>query len=211
MAELLFDTQSKPATPGANTAFLYPDSRSKVWTGVDDTGLARSNGGLLVNANTANVVANTADTYLAGSEIIVPNHGLQAKTTFHWRFSASKTAAGVAGPVFSIRVGTAGTTADTARLTLTGPAQTAAVDVGTFDLTVVLRNVGAAGVLAGALAIIHNTGGATGFANSISPVIENTGAGFDTTTANLIVGVSCNPGAAGVWTFVTITGRANGM
>lgn len=211
MADLLLDEQGNPSTPSAGTVLAYPDSRSKLWTGKDSSGVARSLGGIIANSNTSNVVASTADTYLTGSEITIPNHGLQAKATFHWRFSASKTGAGVATAIFSVRVGTAGSTADTARLTLTLPAQTAVVDTGFFDITAILRNVGASGVMAGFIALVHNTGAATGLAGAISPVIEATGSAFDTTPANQIVGVSCNPGAAGVWTFVNVTGRANGL
>lgn len=211
MSDIALDVQAKPTTPGASTAIIYPDSRSKRWTGLDDTGRALSNGGIIANANSANVVANAADTYLTGSDIIVPNHGLQALTTFHWRFSCSKTGAGVAAATFIIRIGTAGSVADAARLTFTLPAQTAVADVGFFDLIAVLRNVGAAGVLAGVITLQHNNAAATGLAGAVSPVIEVTSAAFDTTPANQVVGVSCNPGAAGVWTFVTITGRGNGM
>jgi hypothetical protein len=211
MSDLALDVQGKPTTPAASSAILYPDSRSKIWTGLDDAGKARSNGGVLANANSANVVANAADTYLTGSEIIVPNHGLQALTTFHWRASCSKTAAGVAAATFNVRVGIAGTVADASRLLFTLAAQTAVVDVGFFDIIAVLRNVGAAGVMAGVITLQHNNAAATGLAGAISPVIEVVGAAFDTTPANQIVGLSCNPGAAGVWTFTAVTGRANGM
>lgn len=211
MSDLAFDVQAKPTTPGASSAILYPDSRSKRWTGLNDAGVAYSNGGVIANANSANVVANTADTYLTGSDIIVPNHGLQALTTFHWRCSVSKTAAGVATATFIIRIGTAGSTADTARVTFTLPAQTAVADVGFVDIVAVMRNVGAAGVLAGVITLVHNNGAATGLAGAVSPVIEVASAAFDTTPVNQVVGLSCNPGAAGIWTFTTITGRANGM
>lgn len=211
MSEILLDTQIKPTTPPAGQNFMYPDSITKIWTGFGDDAVAHSNGGILINSNTADVVANAADTYLTGGSIVVPNHLLQAKTVFRWLLAVSKTAAGVATPAFTVRFGTAGTTADTAVLTLTGPAQTANADVGLIEIVATLRNTGAAGVMSGVLAIIHNLAGTTGLANVASPVIVATGAGFTTTTAAGIVGLSCNPGAAGVWTFNLVSVRATNI
>lgn len=101
--------------------------------------------------------------------------------------------------MWTVVVGTAGTTADTARLTFTGTAQTAVVDTGAVEIWAILRNTGAAGVLAGGLNMTHNLA-ATGFSTLAAQVLQNTSAGFDTTLANLIVGVCVNPGASGVWT-----------
>jgi hypothetical protein len=168
-------------------------------TGATTATNARTNFGLKSNANIADVVANAADTYLTGSALLIPTDGLKAGTVARWRFFLTKTAAGVAAPVWSVRVGVAGTTGDTARLTFTGPAQTAAADTAEVIIEAVLRNIGAAGVLAGGLTLNHNLA-ATGFANQGAVVLQNTSAGFDTTPANLILGVSVDPGAAGVWT-----------
>jgi hypothetical protein len=117
----------------------------------------------------------------------------------------TKSAAGTAAPVWVVRVGTAGTTADTARLTFTQIAlQTAVVDTGMVDIIAVLRNVGAAGVLAGGLKMAHVLA-ATGFSTLDHNVLSVVSAGFDTTVANLIIGVSVNPGASGVWTHTVVT------
>lgn len=199
MADLLMDTEGTPAAPGAGKGVLYFDSTSKKLTYIDDAGRKYTVAGAIRNWNTADVVANAADTYLAGSALAVPPHLLQAGTTFKWRMFMTKTAAGVAAPAWNVRVGTLGTTGDASRLLFTGPAQTAAVDTGFVEITAILRNTGVAGVLAGGLVLNHNLA-ATGFANVGSPVLQVTSAGFDTTVASLIVGVSVNPGAAGVWT-----------
>lgn len=199
MADLLLDNQGTPTTPGAGKVVLYPDSSTKRMTSLDDSGRKLSLDGVIRNWNTVDVVANAADTYLAGSSLIVPQHLLQAGATFKWRFAATKTAAGVATPIWSVRVGTTGTIADAARLVFTGPAQTAAVDAGYIEITAVLRNTGASGVLAGVLSLSHNLS-TTGFSTVQCPTLQVTSAGFDTTTAGLIVGVSVNPGASGVWT-----------
>lgn len=206
MAELLLDSQGTPAAPSAGTALLYPDSGNGLWTQRTST-LIRTLPGIR-NFNNADEVANAVDTYLAGSKITVPQHGLQAGTIFKWVIGMTKTAAGIAAPIWNIRVGTAGTTADAARVTFTSPsAQTAATDAGQVEIYAILRNTGAAGVMAGVLSLWHNNA-TTGFASVSQIVVQATSAGFDTTTANLLVGISVNPGAAGVWTHQVIASEA---
>jgi hypothetical protein len=199
LAEHLADNQGAPATPASGTSFLYPSTGSRQWSSKDDTGLVLSLPGISSVA-TADILASAADTYLAG--LAVPPHGLQAKTFFKWRFYFSKTAAGVVAPIWRVRVGTAGTTADTARLTFTGVAQTAAVDNAFVEINAVLRAVGgASGVLAGGLALQKAAVTAVGLTNTVGGlVLQNTSGTFDTTVANLIVGVSVDPGASGVFT-----------
>jgi hypothetical protein len=100
-------------------------------------------------------------------------------------------------------MGTAGTTADTAILTLTGPAQTAAIDTGYFEVVVTFRSVGAgtSAVIAGAYGVVHNLG-ATGLAGSATVSTNSAAsAGFNSTTSN-IIGVSFNGGASFVGTNV---------
>lgn len=206
MADFLYDEQGAPATPGAGKVALFPHSSNKQWASRDSTGKVLTMPGIK-NTNTADVVASAADTYLTGSALAVPSHGLQAQTIFKWRMFMTKTAAGIAAPIWGVRVGILGTVVDTARLTFTGPAQTAVIDTGFVEITAILRSVGASGVLAGGLCLTHNLA-ATGFANIGSPTLQATSAGFDTTTANLIVGVSVNPGASGVWTHQLVKGEA---
>lgn len=207
MPDILLDTQAVPTTPAAGKTLLYVHSGTKLATTKDDSGRSQSLTGYIANQNTADVVANAADTYITGSALAVPTGlTLQVGTTCVWRFFMTKTAAGVAAPTWIVRVGTAGTTADAARLTFTGPAQTAAVDTGVIEIYAVLRNVGASGVLAGGAVLSHNLA-ATGFANISSPVLQVTSGAFDTTTAGLIVGVSVNPGASGVWTHQVVSAQ----
>jgi len=154
----------------------------------------------LKNFNIADVVASAADTYLTGSSLNIPSHLLQAGAMPRWKLVMTKTAAGTAAPIWRIRIGTLGTTGDAAILTFTQVAlQTAVVDTGFVEIIANLRNIGVAGVLAGALRMNHVLA-ATGFSTLTTNVLQVTSAGFDTTVANLIVGVSVNPGASGVWT-----------
>lgn len=201
MADILLDTQAAPSTPAAGKGVIFLESGGKRATLKDDAGRTYTLTGGISNQNTSDVVANAADTYLTGSNLTVPT-GLvmQVGTTFKWRFFMTKTAAGTAAPIWVVRVGTAGTTADSARLTFTQVAlQTAAADTGYVEITAVLRNVGATGVLAGGLHMAHVLA-ATGFSTLDHNVMQVTSAGFDTTVAGTIVGVSVNPGASGVWT-----------
>lgn len=210
MADLLLDTQGTPASPAAGKLLVYPDSSSLQLTTLNSAGRKLSLDGVLRNWNTADVVANAADTYLTGSNIAIPQHLLQAGATFRWRFVMTKSAAGIAAPTWNVRVGTAGSLADTSRLLFTGSAQTGVVDAGIVEIVAILRNTGAAGVLAGGLVLTHNAA-ATGFSTLNTEVFQVTSSGFDTTVANLIVGVSVNPGASGVWTHQVITAELANM
>ena len=207
MADFQLDTQTPPGAITANSAVLYVDSVTKKLTVKNDVPLFASLAGALRNWNTADIVANAADTYLAGSNIAIPPHLMQAGTAFRWKFIATKTAAGVATPIWTVRVGTAGSVADAARLTFTGPAQTAVIDTAEIDIFAILRNTGVAAILAGGLTMKHNLA-ITGFATLNPIALQATSAGFDSTVASLIVGVSVNPGAAGVWTHQVVNGEA---
>lgn len=141
------------------------------------------------------------DTYLVGSSIPLPVSQLQAKTMYRLRFNLTKTAAGVAAPVITIRVGTAGSTADTARLTLTMPAQTAVIDSGRVEVLVTFRTVGSgtSAVLVGNALLLHGLA-ATGLSVANTGVATAVSGGFDSTVANNIIGASVNGGASAAWT-----------
>jgi hypothetical protein len=200
MADILLDEQSAPAAPAAGQCVFWPDTTVSKLAYKDDAGRAYLMGGGLSNASAASQTLNAADTYLTDSDLMIPSFGLQARTKLIWELSCSKTAAGVAAPVFNIRLGAARTTADAVRLAITGSAQTAAADQANIRVMAILRNIGAAGILQGTILLDHNLA-ATGFASNAHGIVEATGAGFDTTTAvGQFFGLSINPGAAGVWT-----------
>jgi hypothetical protein len=77
--------------------------------------------------------------------------------------------------------------------------QTAAADAAVVEIFGVIRNVGAAAIMSGGLVMNHVLA-ATGFSTLTMNVQQVTSAGFDSTVANTIIGVSVNPGASGVWT-----------
>jgi|SRR6266850_3939749 len=211
MSDILLDNQAVPGIPAAGKIILFGESGGKRATYRDDAGKFNTLTGRITNQNLVDVVANAADTYLTGSGLTIPTGMLlQVGAIFKWKFYMSKTAAGVAAPIWVVRVGINGTTADAAILTFTQVAlQTANADTGEVEIVAILRNVGAAGILAGGLTMLHVLA-ATGFSTLTENVMQVTSAGFSTTVANTIIGVSVNPGAAGVWTHQVITAELSG-
>jgi hypothetical protein len=158
------------------------------------------------DATVTQIASHSADTYYAG----LPVTGrLQAGSWFRWTWRSSK-GGGVAGPTYILRFGTAGTTADTARVTLTGAAQTAVADEAWFVVEAGFRTVGASAVLVANHMLVHRLA-TTGFSVTasnvfIAPVASST---FDSSVAGSILGLSVNPGASGAWVtdLVTVEGR----
>jgi len=143
----------------------------------------------------AQTPAAATRTYITGSAISIPPTGLRVGNVFHWKFNMTKTAAGTATSTFDISVGTAGTTADTARVSFTKPAGSAAVDEGWVEITAIVRTIGATGVMVGEFTLIHNLA-ATGHAVIPCVCVNTVSAAFDMTTADLIVGVCITSGAS---------------
>src|SRR5688572_2467243 len=185
MADILLDEQSVPATPSSGALVIYPDSTASLPAFKNDAGRAGIIGGGTRNASIAAQGAGFAtDTYVIDSNILIPSFGFQARSTFMWMISASKTNAGVATPAYAIRIGAAGAIADTARLTLTGPAQSAVADIGTLYIMLTVRSVGASGVIQGTAWWAHRGTAASstigaGFANDGTGHVEGTSSGFD--------------------------------
>lgn len=204
MADILLDNQSAPATPAAGQSVHWFDTTAKIMVNKDDTG--RCYGYSFNAAIAAQAGGFAADTYVTNSDILIPAFGLQAKSIFMYRISASKTGAGVATPIYQVRIGSGRTTSDTSRLTLTGPAQTAVADIGTLYIMLTVRNIGAAGVIQGSAWWVHRgtaantTTSGTGFANDSTGHVEATSAAFDMTAiAGNYIGLSVNGGASAVW------------
>lgn len=158
----------------------------------------------------ADVTANAADTYIVGMPI--DQARLQAGTFLKWRFRMTKTGAGAATPIFTLRYGALGTVADAAiggGGTITSSAQTGVVDTGMIELDTVFRAIGAAATIMPTLFFSHNlttTGlGASQF-QFLGGTISNA---FNSAVANGVLGLSCNPGTLGVWTFQEATVEIN--
>jgi hypothetical protein len=161
------------------------------------------------NANTADVVANAADTYLTGANLAIGGR-VQATSFFKWRFRVSKSAAGVVAPTFIIRLGTAGAIGDTARVTFTSTAaQTAVTDAGMIEIDGIFTATGASAVMRGDIRMDHTSADGAGMGTFRYQQV--TSAAFDVTPAATVVGISCNPGTAGVWTFQMISVEADNL
>lgn len=160
------------------------------------------NGGIY-NANvpaSAQSVSGNAQTYLTGSALSIPA-GLQVSSIYRCKFYATKTAAGTGAPAINVYFGTNGTTADTARATITLSAQTAAIDTAEIEVEAVFRSVGSGtSAIIVATAKLSHALAATGFSTSNNGLaIATSGAGFDSTVANSKIGVGVNPGASAAW------------
>jgi hypothetical protein len=148
------------------------------------------------NANTADLGPGfAADTYLTGSNLQIGGRVKQG-TMLKWKVTASKTAAGIAAAALAVRLGTAGTVADTARATHTLAAATAAADAGVFEIDINFRQVGASAVIESRLALYHQTAGFTTAGNVFNIV---TSASFALGSTDYI-GLSLNAGTAAAWT-----------
>jgi hypothetical protein len=151
------------------------------------------------NASASTASAGFAtDTYLVGSAVPVPLNGFLSGMRYVCTFDMVKTAAGTATPAAVVRIGTTGTTADAAILTFTFAAGTAAVDTGTFVVTAHFRLSGTAAVLVGTCECRHALAatGLTSTGASGQGQIAVVSSAFDSTRANLFIGVSFNGGAS---------------
>lgn len=204
MADILLDNQSAPVTPASGQAVMYFDVNSKIQSAKDDLGRVQTMIQTLANASTGNQTGFAVQTYLAGSNILVPNNLLKAGVIYRAFFDMTKTNAGVGTPVVAVLFGTNGTVADTARLSFLFGVGTAVVDTGVFEVFAHFRSVGGGvlAVLTGMCMVNHHLAatGLTTTGASGTGIILVTSGGFDSTVANSIIGVSFNGSAAFVGT-----------
>lgn len=189
-----------PSTPASNEVLSYFHSSTPArYRWLDDTGIVIDP--FLTNASVASVAAAyAADTYLAGSAITIPTTGgWRAGYQYTCVFDMTKTGAGTATPIATIRMGTAGTTSDTSIATITWAAGTGVIDTGLVQVNITFRTVGSGttAVLQCMGQITHHlaaTGLTTTGASGIG-IILATSSGFNSTTSNTI-GISFNGGAS---------------
>lgn len=207
MSELDFSTVSAAtiATPSSGTAaaFVGLDKRQKL---KDSTGRVQS---YTRNYSTASQAPTaTTRTYITGSQIALPAAGaLQIGSTFRWRLNLTKTAAGTATSTFDIAFGTAGTTSDTAQVSFTKPAGTAAADEGWIEIEAIVRGpLSASGVVSGEFVLTHNLN-STGHAQTASVVLNTISSAFDVTTPTY-VGLCITTGASDAITIQQVVAEA---
>lgn len=206
MSELDFTNiiETSINTPSAGVTALFIDTnrrlRIKLDSGAVNTIVPR-----LRNASIASQSPFSSDTYLTGSSIALgPSPSpLQANTVYRCLFDVTKTAAGTATPIITVRFGTNGTITDAALFTFTFNAQTAVVDTGMFDIKLTFRAVGTTDATIQGVAILNHNLSITGL-SSVNPhgwqqVIVTSGV-FDSTVVNSTIGLSVNGGASAAWT-----------
>lgn len=154
------------------------------------------------------VVAATR-TYITGSQLAIPAGGLKVGSKIRFRLNMAKTAAGTAASTFDICFGTAGTTADTARVSFAKPAGTAAADEGFVTVEATVRSVSATGVVVGEFVLVHNLA-ATGHAVIPCVVVATVSAAFDNTLPTY-VGLCVTTGAADAITIEQVSAELSGV
>lgn len=201
MAKFVVANQTTPDTPSSGQTAIYVDSTKKRISTVDDAGIITTYPMLIGNASAAGASAAFAtDTYLTGSSVTIPLAGdWTVGESYRCRFDMAKTAAGTAAFTITVRMGTAGTTADAAVLTLAYGAGTAAADTGLFEVWLTFQAVGSgtSAVVVGVTRCTHLLAatGLTSTGASGTGIITGTSAGFDSTTAT-VIGLSLDGGAS---------------
>lgn len=208
MAQINLAETASITTPAAGSVGIYADTTGTPMLRLkDDAGNDRAIGGVRNASTTSQNVASTTRAYIAGTQLAIPKNKLQIGSAFQWSISMTKTNAGTATSLFDICVGTAGTTADTARCSFTKPIGTAVVDEGLVRIYAVVRSIGATGVLAAEFTLIHNLQ-ITGHATIPCVCVNSVSAGFDMTVADLIVGVCITAGLNDNLTFQMVQAEA---
>lgn len=159
-------------------------------------------GGFSRVAITPQLSGFSSDNYITNSAIRLPPTGMAVGMWWQWQLVIAKSAAGVAAPVWQVRIGANQSTADTSYLSLTTSAQTAAADTALITILLNCRSVGASGVIRGSVHILHPLA-STGFASTASgfDVVQGSSAGFDNRSlGNQYVGISVNGGTNAAWT-----------
>lgn len=200
MSDDLFDEQSAPSAPAAGKGLRWPDSAIALPCYRNSSRASAMAGGFNGTPAVASQLLGTGDTYVTGSAVLIPSFGLQVGSVYHLWMSLSKTAAGTATPVWTLRLGTAGSTADASQWTHTGVAQTAATETAFYEIMATVQSIGASGVLQASLSV-KRTGGtaATGLASV--PCAQATGAAASKDwTSGQRLGLSINAGASSAWT-----------
>lgn len=149
--------------------------------------------------------------YLTNSDIhISAGRPLKVGTTMRWHVTFNKTAAATVAMTFDLRVGTAGTTGDTSRLSLSTGAQSAIVDNGEIEVAMTVRSISASGVIHARMQFQKNAPLATGLGDVQTHTAEATSATFDTTATNLVFGLSLTTGALHAITIKSVVAEVLG-
>lgn len=211
MSDIVLDAQAAPSAPSSGQGVIYIDSISKLPSHRNDAGVVSSLGPSNFSVAAQLPVAVTR-TYIAGSALAIPSGKLQIGSCFRWTFDLTKTAAGIAASTFDICFGTTGTIVDTARVSFTKPAGTAAIDTAAVTITAICRGpLSASGIVAGNFSLVKNAAEIAGHCATPSVNLTTVSSGFDVTAAGLIAGVCVTSGLADVLTIQMVMAEAWNM
>ena len=158
----------------------------------------------------AQALSGVTRVFVAGSQLQVPPSGLKVGSKIRFVLDITKTAAGTASCVFDIAFGTAGTVADTARISFTKIAGTAVVDVARVVIEATVRSVGTTGVVVGKFNLTHNLQ-ITGFATLPCLNVVTVSSGFDNDGQELYIGLNVTQGAADAYTIQVVDAVLSGV
>jgi hypothetical protein len=183
-----------------NGSYWRLTATTPTWQYLDD---------LINNFSTAaQSISAASRTYITGSKMALGK--LQIGTILRWKFNIRKTAAGTAASTYDICFGTAGTTADTARVSFTKPAGTGVADEGFVMIEAIVRGpISGSGVVVGEFVMVHNLS-ATGHA-TIPCVVVNTVSGTFDVTAPTFAGICITSGASDAITIEQVTAEVLNM
>jgi hypothetical protein len=185
---VMFPSNPPATTVASSEVILYMSAETVPHLRMVTSGTDRRVG-LYCNTPTSGTgtqsIASTTRTYLAGSTYTVPPVGVNAGTTLTWHWNMVKTAAGSSPSTIDIAVGTAGTTADTARVSFTKPSGTNVIDTAACEVTAVVYPTGASCIITATFRLIHALA-TTGHANIPCVVVLSKSAAFDITTSTKI-------------------------
>lgn len=162
-------------------------------------------------STTDQAIGASVTNYLTGSNLTIGTRAAIG-TILRWRVALSKTAAAQALLTLDVRFGTAGTTADTSRLSFALPTQSASADNGLIDVTVTVRGpISAACIVQGNAFFGHHliSGGLISGKSTAS--VDVTSGAFDITTAGLIAGLSLTTGASHAITISQVVAEAKNL
>lgn len=210
MSRLILNNGAAPSTPASGKISLYSETNSKHLYEIDDSGAITSvtpiaNGPTsAVNQN----ITTTTRTYLSGSQIIIPASKCRIGTTFLWNMSYAKNANGTATSLFDVAFGTAGTTADTARISFTKPIGTAAADEAWVQIMAQIQGPLSASCIAeGLFSLNHNLATTGHITTSQTLILRAVATAFDITTVTS-VGLCLTAGASDNVTFRMMSAQA---
>jgi hypothetical protein len=153
--------------------------------------------------DTTNQTGFATDTLLLGSVVALPTNSLKIGSRYRVRMHMTKTGAGVATPILTIRFGTTGTAADAAVAVLTFAAQTAVADEGWLEAELQIRSIGASAFMRAIGRLTHKLA-ATGFSTDSASFATNSTATSDTSIAAPKFSASLNAGASASWTITEV-------